>query len=103
MKKLEKLNKELFFKLESNKVGLLNQIMGGETKTTMGTNTTVGADGKLKHCDFKDKQDYVVTKDGVRDIGAPYGFEVIECCYGILNESISSFSDQFSNVRNDSN
>lgn len=94
MKLLTKLNKDLFLSIKSSEVHNLQNILGGETTTTRGSTTTTGADGKVKTCDWTDKRNYTVSKDGkVNYEGDPYGFEIIECCFPITGNTYEIESD----------
>lgn len=92
MNTLNKINKDLFQRIKSSEVNNLQNVIGGETTETRGSTTTVGADKKVKQCDWTDKRDYTVTKDGVI-YGDPYGFKIIECCVPITTTNYDTESD----------
>lgn len=93
MRSLKRINYALLQQLNALTISNLVNLTGGLTQKTAGSTLTVGADRKLKQCDWTDKQDYTVTKDGII-FGQPYGFEVIECCLPAINNSIDTAPDK---------
>jgi hypothetical protein len=92
MKKLAKINAGLISNLNAFSLKNLSTITGGATQLTAGSTYSRGADGKLKQCDWTDKQDYTVTKDGII-YGEPYGFQSAGCCMPAIINTTDTYTD----------